>query len=283
MLNFTSWLMGIEASLLAFETGSSGIFVSIAASAVTGFAIVMVCMYGIRALQAIESGEGMPLTGFFVLMLKFGLCLFVILAWNVPAPGLGVPIGTWIPNEGLHLAQLIGWNGAQQVASSINSWAAMETPMSIFSLGWIWWLMAEIWLFLASVLLAIILVGPLLFVAVLVIIGPLFIPMWPVPELTSYARGYVRCLITYSLVPVIAAATLTVMAQIILPSLDQFASGAMSVETALPKAFLLCVSLAVSVWGLMEVISRANHIMSGSAGSGLGWFTAGLAMAKGML
>src|ERR1019366_8629435 len=117
-------------------------------------------------------------------------------SWTVPAPGLGSPIGTWIPNQGLMLARIVTWSGAQQVGQSLSSWAGMEVPSGMFiSIGTFYWIFSQIFLLFACLLLGVVLVGPALVVAAHVIIGPIFVVMWPVPELTAYARGYLRSLI----------------------------------------------------------------------------------------
>jgi hypothetical protein len=276
MLNFTAWMIGIEGYLLNFVAGNSGLFLGIAQSAVTGFAIVLLCMYGMKALQAVESGEGMRLMGLFTLFLKLGLVLFVIIYWVIPAPGLGVPIGTYIPNKGLYFAQLIGWNGAQTAATNMMSYAGMEVPVFL-SGAWLWWLIAQIFLFLDSVFLFLVLIGPLMFEAVLVCVGPIFVVMWPIPELTGIARGYFRCLITYSIVPIIAAELLNITAQILLPSLNGLESAAIPIEQALPRLVGLCVMYALSVVAMVYVTKLASHVASGSAGAGNEWLAAGVA------
>src|ERR1043165_1955020 len=121
MLNLTSWILHVMANILTFETSSSGVFVGIAQSAMTAVGLVLVMMFAVRAHQAVESGQPAYVGGYLTVGLKLGLCLAVLGAWNFPAPGLGSPIGTWIPNQGIHLAQVIGWVGAQDVAQNMVS------------------------------------------------------------------------------------------------------------------------------------------------------------------
>lgn len=283
MPNLTSWLLHVMANILTFETSSSGVFVGIAQSAMTAVALVLVLMFAVRCSQAVELGQSPQVGGYLHIGLKLGLCLGVLAAWNIPAPGLGSPIGTWIPNMGIKLAQLIGWDGAQGFATNLASWSGLEMPGAGFSVGVLMWILAQLILIITTVLMAIVLVGPFVIVGLLVIIGPIFVVMWPVPELTVYARGYVRCLVTYSLVPVIVAAAFRVITQIVMPSVGQLGGVVTSVEGALPQAFLLCLSLLATIWVMVTCVSVANHVTSGSSGAGLGWLTAGVAAAKSML
>ena len=278
MFDFTPWLLGIESELLTFMTSTGGVLIGTARAAVASLALATIIILFLRAHS--EANQP-PLGGVFSLLWKFGLCLMILGAWNVPAPGLGSPIGTWIPNQGLNLARLIGWEGAQDCMKHIASWSGIEAPSSVFSIAAVYWLMTLGLLLFAALVLAVILIGPLMMVAVLVVVGPIFVPMWPVPELNGYARGYLRCLITYSLVPVVAAATLRVCANIVIPSSSAVLS--LSAEDALPKAFMLCVGLAVGLVAMVFCIKISNHIMSGSAGHGSGWFVAGISALRRLL
>lgn len=280
MFNFTNWILGIQSAILLLETGSAGILVGVAQSAVTAMGIVLICMFGLRAAQSIEHGQPAAVGGIVVIALKLGLCFAVLGAWTIPAPGLGAPIGTWIPNEGLKLARFITWDGAQTVATSLASWGGMESPGGAFiSIGTIYWICAQVFLLVASLMLAVVIVGPQVIVTGMIIIGPIFVPMWPIPELTAYARGYVRALVTYSLVPPLAAIVLLVIGSL-LSKLNTGFGIATSVEDYLPRVLGLCVVLFISLWAMVKVVKTASEIMTGSAGSGLGWIAGGAAAVK---
>lgn len=283
MLNLTSWILGVMANILSFETASSGLFVGVAQSAMTAVGLVLVMMFAAKASQSLEYGGTVPVGGFITIGLKLGLCLAVVGSWTFSAPGLGSPLGTFIPNLGIRFAQMIGWSGAQDIASNVASWSGMEMPGTGLSNGTVYWLLAQVILLAANLSLALVLIGPLSIVAGLILIGPLFVPMWIVPELTACARGYLRCLITYSLVPVIAAAAMRIIAQILLPSVGQLSGPVTSVETALPQIFMLCISLVATIWILVTCVKVANHITSGSSGAGTGWLGAGFAAVRAML
>ncbi len=283
MLNITSWLLGVMGNILSFESGSSSMFVGIAQSAMTSVGMLLVIMFGLRAGQSLELGQVYPMGGYLRIVLQLGLCFAVVRSWAIPAPGLGQPLGTFIPNLGIHFAQMIGWSGAQDIAQNITSWSGMEAPGLFFSSATLYWLLAQVILLLSTILLACVLVGPMAIVAVLIIIGPIFIPMWPLPELTAHARGYLRCLITYSLVPVIAAACMRVIAQVILPSVGQLGTVATSVEAAVPQVFMLLMSLVATIFAMLSCVGIANHVTSGSSGSGTGWMSAGFTAVRMLL
>ncbi len=275
MLNITSWLLGVMQHILDFESGSSGMFIGVARAAMTSVGVVLVIMFGLRAIKSVELGQAYPMGGYIHIGFQLGVCFAVVGSWVSPAPGLGQPLGTFIPNLGIRFAQMVGWSGAQDIAQNITSWSGMEAPGLFFSTTTLYWLLAQVVLLLATILLACVLVGPLAIVAVLIILGPLFIPMWPLPELTAHARGYLRCLITYSLVPVIAATCMRVIAQVILPSVAQMGTVVTSVEAAVPQVFMLLISLVATIFAMLSCVRVANHITSGSSGSGTGWMSAG--------
>src|SRR5712692_8660997 len=97
MLNLTSWLLGVMANILSFESASSGVFIGIAQSSMAAVGLVLVMMFSLRAAQSIEYGQAPQIGGYLTIGLKLGLCLAVVGAWSIPAPGLGSPIGTFIP------------------------------------------------------------------------------------------------------------------------------------------------------------------------------------------
>ena len=279
MFNFAGWILSVQHAILNLETTYSSVLLGVSQSAALGMLMVLLISV---ALRSSKSGEP-PAAPFLMVVMRTGLVLAVLSAWTVTPAGLAYPIGTWIPNEGLFLARLISWDGAQNVSMSLSSWGGMEVPGGAFiSVGTIYWLFAQVFLLLASLALGIVIVGPQVIVTALIVIGPIFVVMWPLPELTAYARGYVRCLITYSLVPPLAAVVLLGIGYI-LKLLNTGFGVATSVENYLPHVFGLCLSMCLGLWAMVRVVKFSSEIMTGSASGGIGWIAGAATAVKAFL
>ena len=102
-------------------------------------------------------------------------------------------------------------------------------------------------------------------VAVCVLVGPIFIPFWLVPELKFLFDGWFRSTLQYAFYPVIAQAFLAVFGNLLINFVDR--AGTELSGPALGAIFFPLLSMLMAfVWGMLKVPSLTNSIFSGRAG-----------------
>src|SRR5882672_7254309 len=122
LFNFLSQLMTQHASL--FETMGQNMF--------RGFAVILICWYGIKT--ALSSAGGGPMNGvhfesFGSLLLTIAFGFGMITYYSRPIPGIGVSFYHLIIDHGLDLVNQLNHSLVQEVWDRLtNLYWGMETP-----------------------------------------------------------------------------------------------------------------------------------------------------------
>ncbi|HEV2234874.1 MAG TPA: type IV secretion system protein [Terriglobia bacterium] len=106
--------------------------------------------------------------------------------------------------------------------------------------------------------------------AVCVLVGPIFIPFFIVPQLDWLFWGWLRSFIQYAFYQVIAAAAIYIIGNILTGFMNLYNGQPIPVSqqaALLPPLFIVTVA---SVYTLIKVPMLTSHIFSGSAGGSAG-------------
>jgi hypothetical protein len=245
-----------------------GVFDGMGLNLFRAFATILVVWYGIKAaLAASDHQSGFHFSNFvsLVLMISFGFAM--VNYYDAPIPGFGRDFHHLITDEAASLANQIGQANAQRIADDTAyvlgnlDAPSITQPVAIF-LYFLLMLGA-----LATEALALVVVAfGIVATAVCILLGPIFIPFFIVPQLDWLFWGWLKAFIQYSFYQVIAAAVLYIVSQFSYGIIHAQITGLVS-ATGLLKAFpVLLVTYLASIYAILKVPSLTSHLFSGTAG-----------------
>jgi hypothetical protein len=263
--------MGTEAQIFNYITDlltlHGGQFAYIGQAMFTGFATIMIVWFGVKsALTAGEVVGGFHLGQFaeFLFLIAFGYAM--INYYNTPIPGFGQSFPQLVTNQSKYLTSLIGDTALQNANDAINTYAHQVAPPGIANVTASYeYVLVEIitavWKFVS---IAVNLLGPIA-TAVAILLGPIFIPFFIVPNLEFLFWGWLKFFLAYSFYQVVAAAVTFILCNVVVYALR------FPPFFPLPLDYMDMISaLAILLLGgsyiLLKVPALTNHLFSGTAG-----------------
>lgn len=259
---FLSQLMTEHASL--FETMGGNMF--------RGFAVILISWYGVKsALASVSGGYGPSFNfdRFASLLLTIAFGFGMITFYSHPIPGFGVSFYHLIIDQGLSLANQLNHSLVQELWDRLTGlYWGMETPALTLALN-----IMEIIRYSVTILclaaaqaavFAVIAFGYIA-AAVAVLLGPVFIPFFIVPQMEWLFWGWLKSLIQYAFYPVVANAYLFVFGNLLIHFVDSHPApwdGATLLVLFFPLVFLL---LAFT-YGILKIPSLVNSLFAGRSG-----------------
>lgn len=257
---FLTQLMTEHASL--FETMGSNMF--------RGFAIILIAWYGVKsALASVSAGYG-PAFHFdhlaeLLITIAFGFGM--ITYYSHPIPGMGVSFYHLIVDQGLDLANQLNHSLVQEIWDRLNNlYWGMEIPQLALNLLEIVRYAVTVLCILAAqaAVFAVIAFGYVA-TAVAVMLGPIFIPFFIVPQMEWLFWGWLKSLIQYAFYSVVANAYLFVFGNLLIHFVDSHPppyDGA----TLMVFFFPLVLLLLAFTYGILKIPSLVNSLFTGRAG-----------------
>jgi hypothetical protein len=216
------------------------------------------------------SGErsGFHFERFVTLVFTIAFGYTMIVYYSNPIPGIGTSFYRLVTDQGTSLARQLNAATLQEVKQRLDSmYLSMESPTMILASA------LEI-LHFAIVVLAIaaaeasafaIIAFGYIATAVVVLVGPVFIPFFIVPQMEWLFWNWLKALFQYSFYPVIANAYVFVMGSLLNHFVDShpppYDSGNIAL-LFLPLVFLLFAF----TYGILHIPSLVNSIFSGKSG-----------------
>jgi type IV secretory pathway VirB6-like protein len=262
LFSFLTQLMTQHASL--FETMGQNMF--------HGFAVILICWYGIKS--ALSAAGGSPMTAFHLesfasLLLTIAFGFGMITYYSQPIPGIGISFYHLIVDQGLNLSNQLNHSLVQEVWDRINTiYFGMEMPALSFVLNVMEVIRYAVVVFsLIAAALAIFAVISFGYVAtaIAVLLGPIFIPFFIVPQMEWLFWGWLKAFIQYAFYPVVANAYLFVFGNLLIHFVDAHPApydGA----TILVLFFPLVLLLLAFTYGILKIPSLVNSLFTGRSG-----------------
>lgn len=250
-------------------TTHAGLFQALGLNLFRGFALILLAWFGIKSALASASGhQGFHLDKFASLILTIAFGYTMIHYYSNPIPGIGVSFYRLITDQGTNLANQLNAATLQEVKQRLDSmYLGIESPTMIFAS------VLEI-LHFAILVLAIAFAEAAAFAiiafgyiaaAIAVLVGPIFIPFFIVPQMEWLFWNWFKALLQYAFYPVIANAYVFVMGSLLNHFVDShpppYDSGTMAL-LFLPLLFLLIAF----TYGIVKIPSIVNSIFSGRSG-----------------
>jgi len=245
-----------------------GIFDGMGQNLFRAFATILVVWYGIKAsLAAGEHRGGFHFTNFVALILMISFGFAMVNYYDAPIPGFGRDFHHLITDEAATLSSQIGQANAQRIAddttyvlSNLEA-PGITQPVATFLYALLW-LGAVVTEALALIVVAFGVVAT----AVCILLGPVFIPFFIVPQLDWLFWGWLKAFIQYAFYQVVAAAVLYVVSQFTYGIIHAQITGLMSPTDLIRISPVLVVMYLAAIYAIVKVPMLTSHIFSGTAG-----------------
>ena len=257
----------ITGSVLNLLTRDGDMFVSLGSHLFRDFAIILIAWFGIRAaLSAAEGGPGFPLGEFASLLITIGFGFTMITYYRAPIPGIGVSFTQLLTDQPIFLARQLETAQVQRLSERLNHlFLTMEQPMLFNIAAIVGYFLVALAVTAARVALLAVIAFGLVATGVAVLVGPIFIPFFIVPQMEWLFWGWLKSLLQYAFYQVIAQAFVFVFGTFLINFLDSFPPP-YTVDRLLVGGFHLIFLLLAFTYGLLKVPSLTNSLFSGRSG-----------------
>jgi hypothetical protein len=260
-----------------------GVFDGMGQNLFRAFATILVVWYGIKAaLAAGENRSGFHFTNFVTLILMISFGFGMVKYYDAPIPGFGRDFHHLITDEAATLSNQIGQANAQRIADDTSyvlgniEAPGITQPIATF-LYFLLWLGAIVTEAMALIIVAFGVVAT----AVCILLGPVFIPFFIVPELDWLFWGWLKAFIQYSFYQVVAAGVLYIVSQFSYGIIHAQITGLMSATDLLRISPVLLVTYIAAIYAIVKVPTLTSHIFSGTSGASVTALFEKVAMALG--
>jgi hypothetical protein len=247
---------------------------------VISLATIMLVWFGAQeALAGVSGGPGFSMARFISLFMTITFAYVLVAFYNSAIPGIGLSLKGFIEGGAQYLVQIIGTGAQAQMQATLDQAQAAAGGGIIKAIANPYFALVYfaiqllLWFFAAT--LALIVGYGAIAGTVVGMFGPILIPFLCVPRLEFLFWSWLRAFIGFSFYKVVAAAILSVLAQL----LTFFAAGMPSFTdpgTIVAQGPLLVLLVVVNVYILFQVPHLTMAIFSGSTGGSGGGMAAGI-------
>ena len=251
---------------------NAGMFEAMGTNMFRGFALILIAWYGAKSALASASGGTGPLFHFdhfasLLMTISFGFAMMTY--YSRPIPGIGLSFNHLITDQGLSLANQLNHSTVQEISDRFaNLHFGMELPTLTLAFNVVEFLryaMVTICLVVALAAVYTVISFGYVAMAIAVLLGPIFIPFFIVPELEWLFWGWLKALIQYSFYPVVANAYLFVFGHMLIRFVDSHPppyDGGMVAVLFFPLVMLLIAF----TFGILKIPSLVNSLFTGRSG-----------------
>jgi len=257
----------LTAAMLDLLARDGDLFLTLGTNLFRGVAVILIAWFGIRAaLTSAEGRAGVPLGQFAALILTIAFGLAMITYYRAPIPGIGLSFTQLLTDQPIYLARALEVTQVQRLSDRLNQlYLAMEQPSVLNVSAIIGYFLVALAVTAARVVLLAVIAFGLVATGVAVLVGPVFIPFFLVPQLDWLFWGWLKSLLQYAFYQVIAQAFVFVFGSFLINFLDAFPPP-YTVDRLLVGGFHLIFLLWAFTYGLLKVPSLTHSLFSGGAG-----------------
>jgi hypothetical protein len=250
-------LLNGKASL--FEIMGMRIFQSLAATMLTWFGVQ-------SALSSAGGGGGFNWPKFTSLLQELLLCYVMLAFYTTPIPGFGVSFTHLILDQVQNMTATLNLTSVQDIIDTLNMLEAnlpFPSDWEVLLIIYFWVLQLAIVAAQAATLFVV--MFGYVATAVIMLLGPIFIPFKIVPQMEWMFWGWFRSFIQFALYQLIAAAYVFIFAQF----LKQILGPKTAPMSGSDLAYLfvpILLTLVTFILGIVKVPALTFSIFSGRAG-----------------
>ena len=268
----TDFLQFIYQAINNMLTQNLGFFDTMGQNIFRMFATILVAWFGIKMALAAASGHHVlhfEKLASLVLTISFGFGM--INYYNRPLPGIGTSFHNLITDESQFLAAKITQNQLQTVIDVVSDFESrLDSPGFGDFLGTAIYVIIIILLAAAQAVTIVVVAFGFIATAVCVLVGPIFIPFFIVPEMEWLFWGWFKAFIQYAFYQVIAAAVVYIIANLLIGTLKLPPAGTLSTVQLMAWFPVLLITFLASIYALLKIPVLTNHIFSGASGGSSG-------------
>jgi hypothetical protein len=245
-----------------------GVFDGMGQNLFRAFATILIVWYGIKAaLAAGEHRGSFHFANFVTLILMISFGFAMVKYYDAPIPGFGRDFHHLITDEAANLSNQIGQANAERIANDTSyvlsnlDTPGITQPIAVFLYA-ILYLAAIVTEALALIIVAFGVVAT----AVCILLGPVFIPFFIVPQLDWLFWGWLKAFIQYSFYQVVAAGVLYIVSQFTFGIIHAQITGLMSATDLIKITPVLLVMYLAAIYAIIKVPMLTSHIFSGTSG-----------------
>ncbi|HVB35073.1 MAG TPA: type IV secretion system protein [Patescibacteria group bacterium] len=236
------------------------------------FATILVVWYGVKMALAAASGHHLlhfEKLASLILTISFGFGM--INYYNRPIPGMGSSFHNLITNEAQFLSNKIDQNQLQLVIDGVSNFETrLDSPTFGDLLGAAIYVLIILLLAAAQAVTIVVVAFGFIATAVCVLVGPIFIPFFIVPEMEWLFWGWFKAFLQYAFYQVIAAAVVFIIANLLVGTLRLPPAGTLSTVQLMAWFPVLLITFLAAIYALLKVPVLTNHIFSGASGGSSG-------------
>src|ERR1700691_3548463 len=268
----TDYLQFIFQAINNLLTQNLGFFDAMGQNLFRMFATILVAWFGIKSALSASSGRGgFHFENFASLLLTISFGFAMVNYYSNPIPGMGTSFHNLITDESQFLANRITQTQLQVVIERVADFESrMDSPVFVDFLGALIYTAVTILLAAAQAIAIVVIAYGFIATAVCVLVGPIFIPFFIVPQMEWLFWGWFKCFIQYAFYQVIAAAVVFIISNLILGILGLQPQGNISTDQLLSEFPVLFITFLAAIYALLKIPALTNQIFSGSSGGSAG-------------
>ncbi len=268
----TDFLQYIYQAINTMLTQNLGFFDAMGQNLFRMFATILVVWYGVKMALAAASGHHLlhfEKLASLILTISFGFGM--INYYNRPIPGMGSSFHNLITDEAQFLSNKIDQNQLQVVIDGVSNFEArLDSPTFGDLLGTAIYVLIILLLAAAQAVTIVVVAFGFIATAVCVLVGPIFIPFFIVPEMEWLFWGWFKAFLQYAFYQVIAAAVVFIIANLLVGTLRLPPAGTLSTVQLMAWFPVSLITFLAAIYALLKVPVLTNHIFSGASGGSSG-------------
>jgi type IV secretory pathway VirB6-like protein len=268
----TDFLQFIYQAINNMLTQNLGFFDAMGQNLFRMFATILVAWFGIKmALSAASGNHVLHFEKLASLILTISFGFGMVNYYNQPIPGVGSSFHNLITDESQFLANKITQNQLQTVIDGVSDFESrLDSPTFGDFLGTAIYVTIIILLAAAQAVTIVVVAFGFIATAVCVLVGPIFIPFFIVPEMEWLFWGWFKAFIQYAFYQVVAAAVVYIIANLLVGSLRLPPAGTLSTVQLMAWFPVLLITFLAAIYALLKIPVLTNHIFSGASGGSSG-------------
>jgi hypothetical protein len=257
----------VAEAILTLLTRHSDLFVMLGQHLFRGFAVILLAWFGIKAaLSAAEGGPAFPVAKFAGLVLTIAFGYTMITYYAAPIPGLGFSFSHLVTDQAHALAARLEIAQAQEIERRlIEVFLGLEQPSVFDVLAVVRYTIVMLAVTAARAVLVAVIAFGWIATAVAVLVGPVFIPFFIVPQLDWLFWGWLKAFLQYAFYQVIAQAFVFVFGNLLLHFTQAVPPPYTAEVIVFTSGPLICM-LCAFIYGMLKVPSLVNSLFTGRSG-----------------